>query len=134
MVIKVFIDYMSQPSRAVLAVCLLGKIPHEVIEVQIIKGEVKRLLFRPVQNSSEKWTRPEKFQQYKILRMAYSWPKVMLSWDIYVKSIHKTFSNGIPKMTLLRELKLMSIWISTILQQGDAHFWFLTLYLHPSWE
>lgn len=37
MVIKLYIDYSSQPSRAVLALCLIGKIPIEIIEVRIFK-------------------------------------------------------------------------------------------------
>lgn len=41
MVIKVFIDYFSQPSRAVLALCKLGQIPHEVVEIRLNRLEVK---------------------------------------------------------------------------------------------
>lgn len=41
MVIKVFIDYFSQPSRAVLALCKLGQIPHEVVEIRLNRMEVK---------------------------------------------------------------------------------------------
>lgn len=37
MTIKLYIDYMSQPSRAVWALCKIGKIPHEIIEVRIAK-------------------------------------------------------------------------------------------------
>ena len=43
MVIKLYIDYLSQPSRAVYAVCLLGKIPLEVIETRLGKGQVNYL-------------------------------------------------------------------------------------------
>jgi hypothetical protein len=31
MVIKLYIDYASQPARAVLALCLIAGIPHEVV-------------------------------------------------------------------------------------------------------
>lgn len=31
MVIKLYIDYASQPSRSVYALCLAGNIPHEVV-------------------------------------------------------------------------------------------------------
>ncbi len=35
--VKLYIDYLSQPSRAVLALCLLAKIPYEVNEVRVLK-------------------------------------------------------------------------------------------------
>jgi glutathione S-transferase len=41
MTIKLYIDYMSQPSRAVWALCLIAKIPHEVIETKIAKLEMR---------------------------------------------------------------------------------------------
>ena len=41
MSLKLFIDYGSQPSRAVLIFCLLNKIPHEVIETKIMARETK---------------------------------------------------------------------------------------------
>lgn len=44
MVIKLYIDYGSQPSRAVLALCLLTNIPHEVVETRLFKAEVRALL------------------------------------------------------------------------------------------
>ena len=31
MVIKLYIDYASQPARAVLALCFLNNIPHEIV-------------------------------------------------------------------------------------------------------
>lgn len=37
MTIKLYLDYSSQPSRAVLALCLIGRIPIEIIEIRIIK-------------------------------------------------------------------------------------------------
>lgn len=40
MAIKIYIDYLSQPSRAVLAVCLLGGFPFEVIETRLDKAAV----------------------------------------------------------------------------------------------
>jgi len=40
MVIKLYINYVSQPSRAVLTLCLIAKIPHEVIEVNVMQGDV----------------------------------------------------------------------------------------------
>ena len=40
MVIKLYIDYGSQPSRAVLALCLIAKIPHEVVETTMMTGAV----------------------------------------------------------------------------------------------
>lgn len=41
MVIKLYIDHMSQPSRSVHALCLAAAIPHEVVEVSMMRGEVK---------------------------------------------------------------------------------------------
>lgn len=40
MAIKIYVDYLSQPSRAVWAVCLLGGFPFEVVEKRLAKGEV----------------------------------------------------------------------------------------------
>lgn len=37
MVIKLYLDYSSQPSRAVLAFLIINKIPHECIETRISK-------------------------------------------------------------------------------------------------
>ncbi len=38
--LKLYIDYMSQPCRAVLALSLLKKIPIELIEVRLNKKQV----------------------------------------------------------------------------------------------
>lgn len=46
MVIKLYIDYVSQPSRSVFALCIANKIPHEVVEVSMMSGAVKYLSFR----------------------------------------------------------------------------------------
>jgi hypothetical protein len=46
MVIKLYIDYGSQPSRAVLALCLLNNIPHEVVETSLMTGAVEMYLSR----------------------------------------------------------------------------------------
>jgi hypothetical protein len=40
MTIKLYIDYSSQPSRAVLALCLLNNIPVEIIETTMMSGTV----------------------------------------------------------------------------------------------
>lgn len=40
MVIKLYIDYMSQPARAVLALCIIANIPYEVVETSIMKMQV----------------------------------------------------------------------------------------------
>ena len=39
--LKLYIDYASQPSRAILAFCLLNKIEHTVVETRIAKMEHK---------------------------------------------------------------------------------------------
>lgn len=39
MVLKLYMDYISQPSRAILAFLLINKIPHEVVETRIIEGK-----------------------------------------------------------------------------------------------
>ena len=54
MVIKLYIDYVSQPSRSVLAFCILAKIPHQVIKTNIVKGEVALSSFRPALHSSSR--------------------------------------------------------------------------------
>jgi len=45
MVIKLYIDFSSQPSRALWAFMLLNNIPHELIETRLSKGEVFFFLF-----------------------------------------------------------------------------------------
>jgi len=39
MVLTLYIDYLSQPSRAVLAFCLFTKIDFEIKEISVMKGE-----------------------------------------------------------------------------------------------
>lgn len=41
MTIKLYVDLMSQPSRAVWAFCLIAKVPFELKEVQIAKLEMR---------------------------------------------------------------------------------------------
>ena len=43
--VQVYIDWASQPSRAVLSLCRLNDIPHEVVEVRIAKGDHKKEAF-----------------------------------------------------------------------------------------
>lgn len=38
--IQLYLDYISQPSRTVLAFCLLNNIPHHIHEVRVAKLEV----------------------------------------------------------------------------------------------
>jgi glutathione S-transferase len=46
MPLKLFIDPLSQPSRAVLAYLVCSKIPHEVIQVSVITGEQRSKEFK----------------------------------------------------------------------------------------
>lgn len=48
MVIKLYIDYGSQPARSVLALCIANKVPHEVVEVNMMRGEVKSAEFAKI--------------------------------------------------------------------------------------
>lgn len=48
MVIKLYIDYASQPSRAVWALCLIGNIPHEIIEIALLTGATRTPAFRKI--------------------------------------------------------------------------------------
>jgi hypothetical protein len=36
-------DHASQPSRAVLVFCRINKIPHQIVETRIAKGEVTEI-------------------------------------------------------------------------------------------
>lgn len=56
MVIKLYLDYASQPSRAVLAFCLLVKIPHQIIETSLMSGAVLLLEYRTTLQSSRRST------------------------------------------------------------------------------
>jgi glutathione S-transferase len=49
MTIELFIDYISQPSRAVLAFCLLNSIPVAVKEIRIAKLQVSHRLTKHLQ-------------------------------------------------------------------------------------
>ena len=49
MVIKLYIDYVSQPSRSVLALCIAAKIPYEVVEVAMMTGQVSFMSLRSSQ-------------------------------------------------------------------------------------
>ena len=46
--IILYIDYLSQPSRAILAFCLLNKIPHEIKQIRIFKGEGRSEEFKKI--------------------------------------------------------------------------------------
>jgi glutathione S-transferase len=49
MVIKLYIDYVSQPSRSVYALCLANSnIPYEVVEVSMMAGEIKSEKFAKI--------------------------------------------------------------------------------------
>lgn len=45
---RVFVDFLSQPSRAVVWFCKLLNIPHEVVEVRLSKLEHRTPEFRKV--------------------------------------------------------------------------------------
>jgi glutathione S-transferase len=46
--LKIYIDYLSQPSRAVLAFCLANEIPHTVVETKIMQNGVATDSFKKV--------------------------------------------------------------------------------------
>ena len=48
MPLKVYIDWMSQPSRAVIAFLLMNKIPHEIVETKIAEGKTRTPEFKKV--------------------------------------------------------------------------------------
>lgn len=41
MVIKLYMDHISQPARSVLALCIAANVPHEVVEVNVERREVE---------------------------------------------------------------------------------------------
>ena len=45
MTIILYLDYYSQPSRSVLALCLATNIPHKIVEVDVVSREVKSAEF-----------------------------------------------------------------------------------------
>ena len=47
-VVTLYIDFLSQPSRAVLAFCLINNIPHVVKETSIIQGDTVTKAFETV--------------------------------------------------------------------------------------
>mmetsp|Transcript_26794 Transcript_26794/g.23736 ORF Transcript_26794/g.23736 Transcript_26794/m.23736 type:complete len:86 (-) Transcript_26794:416-673(-) len=46
--VTIYMDYISQPSRAVLAFCIFNKIPHKVVEVRVMKGEHLKPEFKAI--------------------------------------------------------------------------------------
>lgn len=48
MPLKIYLDWMSQPSRALVAFCLLNKIPYEVVETKIAEGKTRSPEFKMV--------------------------------------------------------------------------------------
>ena len=54
MSLKLYIDYASQPSRAVLIFCLINKIPHEVVETKIFSGDQRKPEFVDKLNPAKK--------------------------------------------------------------------------------
>jgi len=48
MPVKVYLDWMSQPSRAIIAFCLMNKIPYEVVETKIAEGKTRSAEFRKI--------------------------------------------------------------------------------------
>ena len=51
MVLKLYIDHGSQPSRAVLAFCKFNQIEHEIIETRIFTGDSRKEEFLKTVNS-----------------------------------------------------------------------------------
>ncbi len=41
MALKIYIDHLSQPSRAVHLFCLLNKIPFQIVETRVGRGDCK---------------------------------------------------------------------------------------------
>lgn len=48
MPLKFYIDYMSQPCRAILAFLLHNKIPHEIVETKIMDGKTRTEEFKKI--------------------------------------------------------------------------------------
>lgn len=51
--LKVYVDMISQPSRAVEAFCLLNNIPHEVVKVELAKGQHRTPEFLAVNHAGQ---------------------------------------------------------------------------------
>jgi len=48
MTLKIYIDWYSQPCRAIIAFCLMTNIPHEVVETQILEGKTRTVEFQKI--------------------------------------------------------------------------------------
>ena len=46
--VTLYIDYLSQPSRAVLAFCLINRIPVVLVETQIVRGDTEAASFAAI--------------------------------------------------------------------------------------
>ncbi len=76
MTIILYIDYLSQPSRAVLAFLKLNKIPFESKEIRIAKLEVNNFILRLDLLNLRRLTLSRRFQLFRTLKMVCSFPKV----------------------------------------------------------
>jgi len=48
MTLTLYIDYISQPSRAVLAFCIFNKIPFQVKQVRVLRGETRSADYKKI--------------------------------------------------------------------------------------
>jgi glutathione S-transferase len=46
--VEIYLDYLSQPSRAILAFCKINKIPHTIVEVRIFEGKNRTPEFKAI--------------------------------------------------------------------------------------
>lgn len=119
MVLKIYIDFISQPSRAILSFLLLNQIPFELIEIQLMKGEHLTPEFEKI-NPVKKVPAIidddfELFESHAILR--------------YLSKKYKTADHWYPsdpkKMALVdRYLD----WHHSNLRQGSSSYVFFTLF------
>ena len=75
MTLKIFADLMSQPSRALPLFCRAAKIPHELKELRIQKGEFKSpeiSKINPLQTVSLKF----KINNYNLTLYTAQWAKI----------------------------------------------------------
>lgn len=77
--IKIFLDQISQPARAVLTVCKLGKVPFELHEIRLARKEVNLFELSINQMIFCKKILQGKFPLFMILRKSLISPKVIQS-------------------------------------------------------
>eukprot|EP00455_Lapot_gusevi_P025967 TRINITY_DN2740_c0_g1_i1.p1 TRINITY_DN2740_c0_g1~~TRINITY_DN2740_c0_g1_i1.p1 ORF type:complete len:152 (+),score=40.58 TRINITY_DN2740_c0_g1_i1:31-456(+) len=119
MTLTLYVDFMSQPSRAIVWFCLLNKIEHKVQVVQIAKGEQRSAEFAKINPNKQLPAIKDGdfalFESHAILRYLCATRQVADHWyprqaqaralvDQYLDWHHSNIRRGAAGLTFVRFL------------------------------